>query len=43
MAQPSINERDIISKARSPVAIYRRWRQSDSHGLFGIPRPRGTS
>jgi aminoglycoside N3'-acetyltransferase len=30
-------------KARSLVAIYRRWRQSDPYGLFGVPRPRGAS
>jgi aminoglycoside 3-N-acetyltransferase len=27
-------------KARSLVAIYRRWRQSDPYGLFGVPRSR---
>jgi aminoglycoside N3'-acetyltransferase len=26
-------------KARSLVAIYRRWRQRDPYGLFGVPRP----
>jgi aminoglycoside N3'-acetyltransferase len=30
-------------KARSLVTIYRRWRQSDPYGLFGVPRPRGAS
>jgi aminoglycoside N3'-acetyltransferase len=26
-------------KARSLVAIYKRWRRSDPYGLFGVPRP----
>jgi aminoglycoside N3'-acetyltransferase len=30
-------------KARSLVAIYRRWRQNDPYGLFGVPRPRDIS
>jgi len=26
-------------KARSVVAIYKRWRQTDPYGLYGVPRP----